>query len=104
MSFHRIGIALVCDEKNEVQAIFTDGDFRRLILSNQRSLPALLVTEMSKISNENFLYVDANTNINQAIEIMKKNSILNLPVLEGDKIVGLLDLSKLIELIVDKTW
>lgn len=99
MSYFKIGITVVCDEENLVKSIFTDGDFRRLILNNQKPLPALLVTEMSKISNIDFLYIDINTSLSNAIEIMKKNKILNLPVLNRKKLIGLLNLGEVINFI-----
>lgn len=98
MSFYKIGTTVVCDEKNCVKSIFTDGDFRRLILNNQKPLPALLVTEMADISNKDFLYTDSNSSLYQAIEIMQKNRILNIPVLSEKKLIGLINLGEIINL------
>lgn len=101
MSKYRIGISVICNDLNEIQSIFTDGDFRRLILRNQKPLPALLVTEMKNISNKDFLSVNTDTTVLQAIQIMTKNKILNLPVLEGNKLIGILNLERVINFLID---
>ena len=75
MSKFKIGIAVVVDEENTIMSVFTDGDFRRLILTNQQPLPALLVTDIYKLANKNYLSIESESNVQKIIELLENNKI-----------------------------
>jgi|LakMenE01Jun11ns_1017448.scaffolds.fasta_scaffold9607778_2 arabinose-5-phosphate isomerase len=99
MSKFKVGIVVVVDEENTAKSVFTDGDFRRLILTNQQPLAALLVNDISKFANKNYLSIESESNVQKAIEILEKNKILDCPVISKGKIVGLFHTRSILKLL-----
>ncbi len=62
MSEFRIGHVCVVDNQMKLVGVFTDGDFRRLILNIQKPLPALLSDDIIKYASANpkTIYLDSN--------------------------------------------
>lgn len=99
MSKFKIGIAVVVDEENTIMSVFTDGDFRRLILTNQQPLPALLVTDIYKLANKNYLSIESESNVQKIIELLENNKIWDCPVVSKGKIVGLFHTRSILKLL-----
>jgi arabinose-5-phosphate isomerase len=86
----KIGFVAIINRDGKLISVFTDGDFRRLILTNQQPLPSLLVNEVSKFANQKFKYVEAQFEMKLVLDIVKRDKIYDLPVMDGDKLVGLI--------------
>jgi arabinose-5-phosphate isomerase len=98
MSESKIGHVCVVDSQMKLFGVFTDGDFRRLILNIQKPLPALLSDDIVKYAsiNPKTTYVDSN--FSAVKEIMSENKIWDLPVLDrNQKLVGLIHMSSLLK-------
>jgi arabinose-5-phosphate isomerase len=74
MTEKRLGIALVVSSNNKLMGVLTDGDLRRLLLTRQDPLPALLVSP-------------ANTPLEIACEKMILEEIWDLPIVSSDGIL-----------------
>ena len=98
MSEFKIGHVCVVDSQMKLVGVFTDGDFRRLILNIQKPLPALLSDDIIKYASTNpkTTYVDGD--FSEVKKIMSDNKIWDLPVIDRDqKLVGLIHMSSLLK-------
>ena len=89
MTVHRLGLACICDGKT-LLAVLTDGDLRRLLLTRQNPLPALLVTDAVEFASLSPAYCHENTSVKEVIKLMQDKEIWDVPVLDSNQyLVGL---------------
>ena len=87
-----LGICIIRTEDGKLEGILTDGDLRRLILTVQNPLPALLVSEAVVFGTRNPKFVYADSLIGEAIKLMDEKQIWDLPVLDSEgKVTGVLN-------------
>jgi arabinose-5-phosphate isomerase len=97
MSEFKIGHACLVDEQNKLIGVFTDGDFRRLILNIQKPLPAMLNDEITKYASKEPVYTFMNSEFTEVKDYMFQNQIWDLPVIDQDKtLIGLIHMSSLL--------
>ena len=93
MSYYGLGIACIVDSQKKLKGVFTDGDIRRLILKVQKPIAALFVDDVQDYSTKRYSSVLPNTSLREAIIIMEKLNIWDLPVVDENKVLkGLLHL------------
>jgi arabinose-5-phosphate isomerase len=88
----RLGATAVVDDENVVLGIITDGDLRRMLEKNipLDEIKALdIMTKLPKHISVNNLAVDA-------LDIMRKNNISQLLVLDSNKYAGIIHLHDLV--------
>ncbi len=91
MTEKRLGIALIIDSDKKLLGVLTDGDLRRLLLTRQDPLPALLVSPAIAYGNRSPKSISVDTTIDLAREKMVAEEIWDLPVVSSDGVVlGLL--------------
>lgn len=91
MTEKRLGIALIVDSNKKLLCVLTDGDLRRLLLTRQDPLPALLVSPAITYGNRSPKSISVDTTIDLAREKMVSEEIWDLPVVSSDGVVlGLL--------------
>lgn len=93
----RCGCLLVVDEKEELQGIFTDGDLRRA-LQTQRD--RVLETKLESVMTKKPRSVHPDLLAWDAAKVMEEDQlrpIMILPVIEGDKLVGLIKMHDIIQ-------
>ena len=93
ISSKRLGIAAVLDENEELLGVITDGDLRRMLEKGGdiNSMKAeMIMTRGGRTIDANALAVDA-------LDLMRKNNITQLPVLENGKYAGVIHLHDLIK-------
>ena len=91
----RPGAVVLVDEKGQLSGIFTDGDLRRLVLSDPAALDRV-VSEVMTRRPEHLLVDDL---VRDAVRLMRENRHDEIPVLDHDgKPVGLVDVQDLIAL------
>jgi len=91
MTNHRLGIACFTNEKNGLIGILTDGDLRRLLLTRQNPLPALLITPAIEFGHSTPTSIHANQSLVEAASLMHDKQIWDLPVVDAEKkLVGLI--------------
>ena len=87
-----LGICIIRTEDGKLEGILTDGDLRRLILTVQNPLPALLVSEAVVFGTRNPKFVYADSLIGEEIKLMDEKQIWDLPVLDSEgKVTGVLN-------------
>ena len=91
MTENRLGIALIIDSDKKLLGVLTDGDLRRLLLTRQDPLPALLVSPAITYGNRSPKSISVDATIDLAREKMVTEEIWDLPVVSSDGVVlGLL--------------
>jgi arabinose-5-phosphate isomerase len=98
MSEFKIGHVCVVDSQMKLVGVFTDGDFRRLILNIQKPLPALLSDDIIKFTSTNPKTTFVDIDFSEVKKIMAESKIWDLPVIDRDqKLVGLIHMSSLLK-------
>lgn len=83
---NKLKVAVVINKKKNVLGLLTDGDIRRAIL-NEKSLK----TKSLDVATKNPLIIPENINYEKIIQIMNKNDILQLPVVnKKNKIISII--------------
>ena len=91
MTKHRLGIACFKNDKNELIGILTDGDLRRLLLTRQNPLPALLITPAIEFGHWTPTSIHGDQSLVEAASLMHDKQIWDLPVIDAEKkLVGLI--------------
>ena len=101
MDKYRLGIICVVNENKNLEGIITDGDLRRNLTLVQRPLPSYFMDNVLKHCSKPPLKILEDENIEEALNIIEKNEIWDLPVVnKKDEIVGLLHLHNIIRKIL----
>ena len=91
MSIKSLGIACFVGESGELKGLLTDGDLRRLLLTKQSPLPALLVSDGLSFGNSNPTTAYMEDEISKLQTIMNQKQIWDLPIVDSNnKLIGLL--------------
>ncbi len=100
---------LLVTENGKLVGIVTRGDIRGAEPSAATSLSIyelnylLVKLTLDKIMKRNPLTVTPGTSVGEAARLMLENKIAGLPVVEGDKLVGIITESDIFRMVV-KTW
>tara|TARA_A100001011_G_scaffold388070_1_gene466985 strand:+ start:2402 stop:2797 length:396 start_codon:yes stop_codon:yes gene_type:complete len=102
MGEKNIGLICIVDNKCRLIGLFTDGDIRRMLLTNQKPFSSFFVDDVIIHANLTPLTVKPDVSIIDAIKLMGEREIWDLPVIDDNGILkGLLHLhhaiSKFIE-------
>ena len=94
MTNKNMGCVIISNKNNEAVGFFTDGDLRRSI----NKLLDIHETTIAKIMTKKFLSCNEEDYASEVLNIMKKNKINSLPVLDKkNKIVGAINMHILID-------
>ena len=90
MSQKRLGIACFVDSAGKLKCLLTDGDLRRLLLTKQSPLPALLVSDALTFGNTNPSVASEEDEITNLRDVMNSKQIWDLPIVDSShKLIGL---------------
>lgn len=93
MKKYDVGMIIISD-KNKIKGLITDRDIVTKILANKDN-------KIKEYLNTNIVSIDINSDLKEAIDLMKKHKIKRLLVKKDNKLVGVLSLSDLLNT-VDK--
>ena len=97
MSEKNIGAIIIVDNKDFPIGIFSERDYaRKVILKGKSSKDTLLEEVMTK----ELITITRNHKIEQCIEIMTEKKIRHLPILENNKIVGIISIGDVLKIII----
>ena len=100
MDNHRLGIVCVVNADGNLDGLITDGDLRRLLSNVQKPLAALMSDDVIVHAIRSPTTVAGPTPLREAVEIMGKKQIWDLPVVNQGKLQGLLHLHPAISAII----
>ena len=92
MADKQIG-ALVITEGNKVVGIITERDYARKVILQDKSSKSTAVRE---IMTERVIYVQPNQKIEECMALMTEKRIRHLPVLDGDKLIGMVSIGDVV--------
>jgi CBS domain-containing protein len=91
MSEKRLGIACFVDKSGVLKGLLTDGDLRRLLLTKQSPLPALLIANALSFGISKPSVAHEDDDMDKLKELMNVKQIWDLPIIDSnDKLIGLL--------------
>ena len=92
MNENHIGSIPVCDDKQNVIGIVTDRD---IILRSIACDKDIKQTKVADIMTTDVIYTSKDTEVSWAADLMSKNQIRRIPVVENEKLVGIISLGDL---------
>jgi CBS domain-containing protein len=96
MSSLEIGSLLVM-EGDQLLGILSERDYTRKIILMDRSSRT---TKVEEIMTRNVLYVTPKNDINECMALMSDNNIRHLPVIENNKVTGVISIMDVISSII----
>ena len=103
MDKHRLGIVCITNADGSLEGLITDGDLRRLLSNVQKPLAALMSDDVIVHAIRSPATVAGSTPLREAVDIMGKRQIWDLPVVDQGKLHGLLHLHPAISAILKKS-
>tara|TARA_B100001121_G_C18587666_1_gene572994 strand:+ start:667 stop:1059 length:393 start_codon:yes stop_codon:yes gene_type:complete len=92
MNKYNLGVACLVDRNNNLKGIITDGDIRRKLLNDQKPFSAFFVDDSIKHAIRKPKSSTLNKNIQETLKVMNKFEIWDMPIVEKNKLVGLVHL------------
>ena len=92
MSQLHISSLVIVDNKNSIVGILTKGDILKAIASEKK--PDITLAE--ELMSKKVVTIEPNKSIEETVEIMAKNKVRELPVIDGKKIVGIVSASDIV--------
>jgi len=98
MAEYGIGALLVL-EGDKVIGILSERDYaRKVILQNRGSK----TTKVSEIMTTNVNYAEPDHSVEQCMSLMTEKRLRHLPVMDGDKVVGMLSIGDLVKEVISE--
>ena len=91
--------AMLVMEGEKLKGIFTERDYARKIALQGRSSKE---TKIRDIMTENLITITPGDTIENAMKIMSSKFIRHLPVMEGEKLVGIVSIGDVVRFIIDE--
>ena len=97
MAERGVGALPVLDWANHLVGIISERDYTRKIVLKDRSSRD---TKVREIMTSEVIHVELSDSIDDCMVLMSENRIRHLPVLEGDRIVGVLSIKDVLNTII----
>jgi len=94
-----VGALMVSDKNNKIVGIFSERDYARKVILMGKSSKKAKVKEMMTTT---IIYVKPENYLRECLEIMTKKRTRHLPVLDGDKLVGLVSIGDIVNRIISE--
>ena len=103
MNKYSLGIACITNKKFELLAVFTDGDIRRTLLNSHKPIGSFFMDDVVDYSTKNVKSVKPTQTLKEAVEMMGKHKVWDLPVVDNENhLLGLLHLHPALEAVLGK--
>lgn len=91
--------AIVVIENQKVAGIFSERDYaRKIVLKNKESHN----TPIREIMTGKVFSVTPNTSVDECMKLMTEKQIRHLPVVEDEKLIGIISISDVVEFIIEE--
>jgi CBS domain-containing protein len=81
----------------ELRGIVTERDYARKVIIKGRSSET---TSVSEIMSTEVLTTSSSQTVNQCMELMTEHRIRHLPVVEDDRVIGMISIGDLVQAII----
>jgi CBS domain-containing protein len=98
MGDKNIGAVLVIDNEN-LSGIFSERDYARKIVLKGRHSDDTIIKD---VMTANVITVDLNDGLDHAMQIMSDKHIRHLPVMDGDKLYGIISINDVVSSIINE--
>lgn len=98
MMFEKNIGAVMVTENEKILGIFSERDYARKVIIKGRSSRTTRIREVMTL---NVITVSPNSGIDDCMQLMADKSIRHLPVVESDRLVGLISIGDLVKYIID---
>ena len=102
MDNFRLGVACVVNTKCHLLGILTDGDIRRKLLSVQKPLSAFFIDDAIEYASLNPIVISPSNSLYEAVVLMGKKQVWELPVVDNNKLIGLLHLHPVVDALLSR--
>jgi CBS domain-containing protein len=96
MADRLVGSLLVMNDE-ELRGIVTERDYARKVIIKGRSSET---TSVSEIMSTEVLTTSSSQTVNQCMELMTERRIRHLPVVEDDRVIGMISIGDLVQAII----
>ncbi|OCB72669.1 CBS domain-containing protein [Flavobacterium glycines] len=98
MSEKNVGAILVIEE-GQLKGIFSERDYARKVILKDKSSKTTMIKE---IMVSNVFTVQPTDDLDNCMEMMISRRIRHLPVVEDDKVIGLISIGDVVKCIIEK--
>lgn len=98
MSEKEIGALMVINDKGKVEGILTERDYARKVFLKGRSSKETYVKE---IMTSELFAVNPTSSVEECMALMTEERIRHLPVMDGDKLVGIISIGDVLKAIIE---
>jgi len=94
MTDSKLGAVIILNDKEDIYRIFTDGDLRRLLKSNNADL---LHRKFRELQSNEPASVEINSSLSEIIDLFKTREVDNLVVTDNKKPIGIVDIQDVLK-------
>ncbi|HEX4375598.1 MAG TPA: CBS domain-containing protein [Steroidobacteraceae bacterium] len=98
MAEHSVGALLVM-QGDQLAGVLSERDYARKVILKGRSSSA---TKVSEIMSSPVLTVRPDQSVNDCMRLMTENRVRHLPVLDGERVIGVLSIGDLVRAVVEE--
>jgi CBS domain-containing protein len=82
-----IGAVIICNDEERLQGMVTDRDLAVEVLARGKDPKSTRASEL--VDGREVVTIGADDSIDEAIDTMKNHAVRRLPVIDGDKVIGM---------------
>jgi CBS domain-containing protein len=87
MSTYDIGMLPICNDEQRIDGVITDRDLAVHVVAEGRDPSSTKVDDIR--STNEVVTIGADDPVEEALETMKRHAVRRLPVIDGDRVVGM---------------
>ena len=98
LAMHNVGAVVVMDDGDKPTGIVSERDIVRCLDKSDLSLSNIVVAE---IMSRDFISCNLSTKSSELMEIMTKNKIRHVPILDKDRLLGMVSIGDVVSRLID---
>jgi CBS domain-containing protein len=96
-----IGAVIVCNDEGRLEGLITDRDIAVEIVASGRDASSTKASDM--LSGMETVTIGADDDVREAVRTMKDHAVRRLPVIDGDRVIGIVSQADLARTVDDET-